>query len=276
MARATMNHIISQLRLKLNDAAPIALASDEYYFGDTVKVSNEYRDLDGNLTNPTAPTVTITDPNGTVTVAAATPTEESTGIFFYNYAPTEVEGYWQYVFGGTVESLPTSWPFKQFRVFVDGAKYTWTDNELQIFLDLHRRRIYRKRLEVDQDSQVFESGFTMLEGSTVAWSGSGDPEDVINIWDRSGRDATAKTPTSYNLVSGTFNFDSEQTLQPYYLDGLSYSIAGAMSECMEQLAADPNRAKSWSRGSVSYTYGDFLDMSRRLRKSAGTDKARLV
>lgn len=276
MARATMNHIIKHLRLKVNDAIPIALASDEYYFGDTVKISNEYRDLDGDLTNPTDPTVTITDPNGTVTVTADTPTEESTGIFFYNYAPTEVEGYWEYVFGGSVESLPTSWPFKQFRVFVDGAKYTWTDNELQTFLDLHRRRLDRVKLDVDQDWQVFEARFTMLEGSVVTWSGAGDPEDVVNIWDRPGRDATAKTPTSYNLTSGTLNFDSEQNLQPYYLDGLSYNINGAMAECMEQLGLDPDRAKSWSRGSVSYTYQDFFDMAKRLRKSAGTDKGRLV
>lgn len=276
MARTTMNHIIKHLRIKLNDATPIALASDEYYFGDTVKVSNEYRDLDGVLTNPTDPTVTITDPNGTVTVTAATPTEESTGIFFYLYAPTEVEGYWEYVFGGSVDGKVTSWPFKQFRVLPDGARYTWTDNELQVFLDLHRRRIYRKKLDVDPDQQVFEGRFTMLEGSVVAWSGSGDPEDVINIWDRASRDATVKTPTSYNLTSGTFNFDSEQTTQPYYLDALSYHINGAMAEAYEQLASDQSRAKAWSRGGISYTYDSFLDMAKRFRKLSGTDKGRLV
>lgn len=158
----------------------------------------------------------------------------------------------------------------------DSASAIWDDDELETYLDLHRRRIYRKKLIVDPDSQVFEAGFTMLEGSTSSWSGAGDPEDVINVWDRTGRAATAKTPTSYNLTSGTFNFDSEQTLQPYYLDGISYSIAGAMAEAMEQLAADPDRAKMWTRGSVSYTYQDFFDMASQWRKSAGTDKGRLV
>lgn len=276
MARITMNHIIRHLRLKLNDSVPIALASDEYYFGDTVKISNEYRNLAGVLTTPTAPTITITDPNGTVTVNADTPTEESTGVFFFNYEPTEVEGYWQFVFGGSVESLETSWPLRQFRVLPDGARFTWTDNELQTFLDLHRRRINRKRLDVDEDWQVFEGRFTMLEGSTVTWSGTGDPEDVINIWDRSGRDATFKAPTSYNLVSGTFRFDSQQNEQPYYLDAYSYSINGAIAEAYEQLASDTARAKSWSRGGVSYTYDSFLDMAKRFKGLSGTDKGRLV
>ena len=276
MARITMNHIIKHLRLRVNDFVPIALASDEYYFGDTVKVSNEYRSLAGVLTTPTDPTVTITDPDGTVTVTAETPTEESTGVWFKNYAPTEVEGYWQYVFGGSVESLPTSWPFKQFRVFVDGAKYTWTDNELQVFLDLHRTRINRKKLDVDPDWQVFEGRHTMLEGSTVTWSGTGDPEEKINIWDRPGRDATFKTPTSFNLTSGTFRFDSEQSSQPYYLDAYTYNINGAMAECFEQLASDQNRAIEWSRGGVSYTYESFLTMAETSRKAAGTPKGRLV
>lgn len=159
----------------------------------------------------------------------------------------------------------------------DTGSLIWTDDdELQVFLDLHRRRLNRVRLDVDQDWQVFEARFTMLEGSIVTWSGAGDPEDVINIWDRPGRDATFKAPTSYNLTSGTFNFDSEQSLQPYYLDGLSYNIAGAIAEAMEQLAMDPNKAKSWSRGGVSYDFQDFMEMGKQWRKLSGPDKGRLV
>ena len=159
----------------------------------------------------------------------------------------------------------------------DADSTIWTDDdELQVFLDLHRRRINRKRLDVDQDWQVFEGRFTMLEGDTDTWSGTGDPEEVINIWDRSGRDATFKTPTSYNLVSGTFNFDSEQNLQPYYLDAISYNINGAIAEAYEQLASDQGKAKSWSRGGVSYTYDGFMDMAQRFRAMSGPDKGRLV
>lgn len=158
----------------------------------------------------------------------------------------------------------------------DTGEDIWSDLQLETFLDLHRRSLNRAKLDVDPDNQVFEARFTMIEGSTSSWSGAGDPEDRINIWDRRGADATAKTPTSYNLVSGTFRFDSEQTLQPYYIDGYAYSINGAMAEAMEQLAADSNRAKQWTRGGVSYTYQDFMDMATTWRKSAGTDKGRLV
>jgi len=159
----------------------------------------------------------------------------------------------------------------------DSGSSIWTDDdELQVYLDIHRRRLYRVSLDVDQDWQVFEARFTMLEGATDTWTGTGDPEEVINIWDRPGRDATFKTPTSYNLVSGTFKFDSEQNQQPYYLDAMSYNVSGAMAEAYEQLAGDPTRAEQWSRGGVSYKYESLLDMAKRFRHSSGTDKGRLV
>jgi len=274
MARITMNHIIKHLRLKLNDATPLPLADDEYYFGDTIKLGNTYNDLDDVATDPTSPTVTITDPNGTVVVDDATPTQSATGVYFYLFAPTAIEGYWEVVFGGSVDGEATQWP-DRFRVYLT-ERFTWTDDELQVFLDLHRERINRKKLDVDPDSQVFEARHTMLEGSVVTWSGTGDPEEKINIWDRSGRDATFKTPTSFNLTSGTFRFDSEQTLQPYYLDAYSYNVNGAIAEAYEQLASDTARATSWSRGSVSYTYDSFLDMAKRFRATSGPQKGRLV
>ncbi len=274
MARPTMNHVIKHLRLKLNDATPLPLASDEYYFGDTIKLQNTYKNLSDVNTDPDTPTVTITDPNGTVTVNADTPTQSATGVYFFNYAPTEVEGWWEVVFAGSISGEATQFP-DRFRVYLT-ERFTWTDDELQVFLDLHRERINRKRLDVDPDWQVFEGRFTMLEGSVVTWSGTGDPEEKINIWDRPGRDATFKTPTSYNLVSGTFRFDSEQTLQPYYLDAYSYNIDGAIAEAYEQLASDAARALSWSRGGVSYTYESFLDMAKRFRATSGPQKGRLV
>ncbi len=274
MARLTMVHIINHLRLKLNDATPVALATDEYYKGDTIKLGVTYRNISDVITDPDDPVVTVTDPNGTVTVDEATPTQEATGVYFYNYAPTAIEGWWETVFAGSISGEPTQYP-DRFRVYLT-EKFTWTDDELQVFLDLHRERINRKRLDVDPDNQVFEARFTMLEGSVVTWSGTGDPEEKINIWDRTGRDATFKTPTSFNLVSGTFRFDSEQTLQPYYLDAYSYHINGAIAEAYEQLASDATRAISWSRGGVRYTYESFLDMAKRFRATSGAQKGRLV
>lgn len=272
MARASMNWLIRHLRMQVNDSVPIALASDEYYFGDTVKISNEYRNLAGVLTNPTDPTVTITDPQGTVTVTAAVPTEESTGVFFYNYAPTEVEGYWQYVFGGSVEALPTSWPFKQFRVFVDGAKYTWTDNELQTILDANRVILRRERLRNDVDQKQFYSERKFLEGSLVTWD---DDDTIIRIWDSSAGSASALTPDSWNLTDSIFVWTAEQN-GTYYLDAKSYNIHGAIADCMDQLSMDRTRATSWSRGGISYTYGDYRDLANTHRALAGAKSTKLV
>lgn len=278
MARTSLGYITKLLRLQVNDAVPIALAPDEYYFGDTVKVSNEYRDLDGDLTNPTDPTVTVTAPNGTVTVNAATPTEESTGIFFYNYAPTEVEGYWEYVFGGSVESLPTKWPFKQFRVFVDGAKYTWTDNELQKFLDLNRRSIRRELLTPASDGLEFSSAFQLLEGTFATEDEEGASWDndraIIKLWSGSGSGATAITPDSWNLVDGIVGFDTEQS-NSVYMDARRYVLNGAIAMCYEQLASDPTRATAWTRGSVSYTFGDFQQMAQYHRNLMGAKTTRV-
>ncbi len=258
--------------MQANDSVPIALASDEYYFGDTVKITNEYRDLDGNLTTPTDPTVTITDPNGTVTVTAAIPAEESTGIFFYNYAPTEVEGYWLYVFGGSVDALPTSWPLKQFRVFVDGAKYTWTDNELQTILDANRMIIRRELLRNDVDQKQFYSESKFLEGSLVTWD---DDATKIKIWNSSAGSATAATPDSWNLTDGIFTWTADQN-NTYYLDAKSYNIHGAIADCMDQLAMDRTRATAWTRGGVSYTYSEYKELAMTHRSLAGAKSTKLV
>ena len=272
MARASMNWLIQHLRMQINDSVPIALASDEYYKGDTVKLSNDYKDFDGVLTNPTSPTITITDPNGTVTVNAATPTEESTGVFIYYYAPTAVEGYWKVEFDGSVDSKETVWPMQQFRVFVDGGKYTWTDNELQRILDANRRIIRRERLRADVDGKQYASERGMLEGSVVTWD---DDDTIIAIWDSDSGSATSKTPASWNLVDGIFVWTADQNAT-YYLDAKTYNIHAAIADCMDQLAMDRTRAVSWSRGSVSYTYSNFIDLAKTHRSLAGARSTKIV
>lgn len=136
MARTTMNHIIKHLRLKLNDVSPTPLTSTEYYKTDTIKLRNTYKDLDGNNTDPTSPTITIIDPNGTVTVSAETPTQEATGIYFYLYAPTAVDGYWKAEFGGSVDGEATLWPHdslcfhpKRIHGQMMNCRYSWIFTE---------------------------------------------------------------------------------------------------------------------------------------------------
>ncbi len=271
MARASMNWLIRHLRMQINDSVPIALADDEYYVGDAVKLSNTYKDLDGVLTDPTSPTITITDPNGTVTVNAATPTQESTGVYFYYYAPTAVEGYWKVEFGGTVSTLATAWPFQRFRVFLD-EKFTWTDDELQRILDANRRIIRRELLRADVDGKQYASERGMLEGSVVTWD---DDDTIIAIWNSDSGSATAATPDSWNLTDGIFTWTSDQNAT-YYLDAKTYNIHAAIADCMDQLSMDRARAVSWSRGGVSYTYNNFIDLAKTHRALAGARSTKLV
>ena len=271
MARASMNWLIRYLRMQVNDSVPIAL-DDEYYFGDTVKLSNDYNDLDGDLTDPVSPTITITDPNGTVTVSAATPDQESTGVYIYYYAPTEIEGYWKVEFGGTVETYVTSWPMQQFRVFVDGGKYTWTDNELQTILDANRTIIRRERLRNDVDQKQFYSERKFLEGSLVTWD---NDDTIIKIWDSDAGSASAASPDSWNLTDGIFVWTAAQN-NTLYLDAKSYNMHGAIADCMDQLAMDRTRATAWTRGGVSYTYNDFRDIAKDHRSQAGAKSTKIV
>lgn len=157
----------------------------------------------------------------------------------------------------------------------DTDESIWTDDQLQTYLDMHRKRIRRERLTQDIDNQVYRSQYTLLEGDADTWTGAGDPTDVLNIWEDSGSDADEVTPDSWNLTDGTFIFDSEQDSTPYYLDCFTYDLHAAIAECLEQLAMDENKAKQWGRGGVNYTPYDLMQMAEYHRKRVG-GKARLI
>lgn len=150
-----------------------------------------------------------------------------------------------------------TWIIKLLRLKVnDSQEDIWNDDELQNYLDMHRRRLRRVKLTRDESLQVFQCSYGLLEGSpdhgvgtAIDWSGAGIPTDIINIWNGAGEDATGKTPDSFNLIAGTFAFDSRRDDEPYYIDGYTYDLEAAIAECLEQLAMDHNRAKQWGQGS---------------------------
>ena len=74
-------------------------------------------------------------------------------------------------------------------------------------------------------------------------------------------------PDWWNLVNGEFGWDADHD-DDVYLDGTAFLINGAIAECMDQLAMDSSKAKAWSRGSVSYTQYDLLEMAKYHRKLA--------
>ncbi len=254
MVRDSMAWLIRNLRLKANDEGPAVLDSDEYYLGDSIKLTYTYRDDDGVATDPVSPTVSVWDPEGTKVVDAIPPTKSGTGVYYHHYHIPEPgpEGVWRTEFAGIVNGTIREYP-TEFEAML--SKRIWTDDELQDYLDMHRIHVYRELLYQDVEAKVFSSKFGTFEGD-------------VTLWDGNGVGAVEMPPDSYNLVDGIFTFEENQN-GPYYLDGKSYNIHGAIAECMEQLAMDPHKAREWGRGSVKYTHYDLMEMAKYHRNFAG-------
>jgi hypothetical protein len=102
-------------------------------------------------------------------------------------------------------------------------------------------------------------------------------EDDVTLWDSDSGNAAEVSSSSYtaNLVDGVFVFTQDQN-NDYYLDGKSYNLHGAIAECLEQLAMDPNKAREWERGSVKYSHYDYMEMAKYHRNLAGPGSTMVV
>lgn len=140
----------------------------------------------------------------------------------------------------------------------------WLDDELQNYLDMHRVHIYREKLVYDPCAKIYHSNFGMLEAD-------------VSLWDSNQPNAREILNSNYtvNLLDGTFKFTTIQ-VGTYYLDAKSYNIHGAIAECLEQLAMDQNKAKAWSRGSVTYTHYDLMEMAKYHRNLLGLKNANFL
>lgn len=140
----------------------------------------------------------------------------------------------------------------------DTGSAIWTDDQLEDYLDMHRAHIRRELLSKEVDEKQFWSTYELLEGVAATWD---DDATIIKMWDSDASAATAVTPDDFNLIDGSFGFDDAQS-GSYYLDARTHDLHGAIAECMEQLAMDSTKAKQWSRGGVSYTQYDFMEMGK--------------
>ncbi len=139
----------------------------------------------------------------------------------------------------------------------DTESEIWTDEQLQDYLDMWRININRERLKVGSDGYTYYSSYGMLESDVKLWDGA----------DGSANEIPGNKYVS-NLVDGVFTFFSKMDTN-CYLDGKSYNIHAGIAECLEQLAMDQNKARSWSRGAVSYTHYDLMEMAKYHRNLAG-------
>ena len=133
----------------------------------------------------------------------------------------------------------------------------WLDDELQNYLDMHRIHLVKEPLAYDPSAKIYRSGYGMLEADSSLWDSNLPGAIEIN-----------NSKYTANLIDGTFGFEISQDCT-YYLDAKSYDIHGAIAECLEQLAMDQNRAKTWNRGSVSYTHYDLMEMAQYHRNLTG-------
>ncbi|MBD3181049.1 hypothetical protein GF312_02085 [Candidatus Poribacteria bacterium] len=255
--RQSMAWLIKHLRGKVHDDNPMALTDGQHYMGDTIRLTCTYTDLSGNADNPYMPEVTVWDTHGSKRMDSAIPIYTGeVGEYHYNYRipPEGPEGVWRAEFTGTVSGSIRQYPV-EFTVIESNR--VWSDAELQNILDMHRIHIIRERLNHGADGETYYSRYSMLE-------------DNVKIWDGRHTSSTEISSDKYtvNLIDGAFTLPNT-SWEEYYLDAVSYNIHGAVAECMEQLAMDPNKAKSWDRGSVKYTHYDYLEMARHHRGLSG-------
>lgn len=75
--------------------------------GGTIRLDARYVDGTGALTNPTTPRISIIDANSVTQVSNATPTQDGTGLFHYDYTVPAlgVLGLWTARWTGTINSV---------------------------------------------------------------------------------------------------------------------------------------------------------------------------
>ena len=256
MARSTLNSIIAEVRRKVFDFLPDTFGASVHMVGDAIRLGFQFRDM-ASVAATLAGTavVKVYSPqeitmlsNGVMTVSSAT------GFRYYDYQSSNAmsQGIWRAEFIGSVGSVRRH-GFQQFEIMK--SQYIWTPDEIQTVLDRHR--IFtgetREKLSRSVDYKRYWS-----ESQNYEWA------NLFNTGDSVG---TGVTPDTANLVAGEWTFTTAQDGE-LYVEGHYFNIYGAAAELLEELAADPNRAESWTRGAVSQQGTSALDLATYYRRIA--------
>jgi len=264
MARSTMTWIINELRRKVHDIGVEQLDDDVVALGDTVRLRCVYYNFASTPVSPTISRIKIVNPNASTIVASATTAASSaTGVRYYDYHVSTVqpEGVFRAEFSGYLGSVYSVFPFE---FEVRKTQRIWSDDELQNYLDRHRVFIgspLREELKRDNLYKRYLSDFDTFE-----WA------DIYTTQDSTG---TEVTPTASNLIAGEFTFTTAQDKE-LYLEGHICDIYLSAAECLEELAGDPSRSSQWSRGGVSHTSQNVLELAKYYRYMSGGVQSRKI
>jgi hypothetical protein len=267
--RSTMFDIIKDLRRKVFDYQPESLDTDEYPPGDTIQFTIYFKDHAGIAADPLTSSIKITDSQNNIRVSSGTLTKDVVGTYLYYYSvpATCTPGDWTMQAEGDVATYASVKPdvFK-----VRSRHFVWTDEELQRVLDRHRVRYTRETITPDWNYLIYSTnGIKNLESATL-----------YTMPDNSGS-AISTSLYSADLNVGEFTFtiaqntniypvSSEYPGYEYYMDGISHNIFASAEELLIELLADPSRASSWSRGSISQTGYKLTDLVREYRGKSGS------
>jgi hypothetical protein len=249
-ARTALLPIIAELRRRVRDMGPEDLDSGVQYVGDVIRLTCTYKNLASAATTPTTPRVNIYDPAGTQRVTTATTVNVSTGVERYDYdIPTAgPEGTWRAEFTGVIDGATSAYT-EEFDARI--RQRTWTDDELQRYLDIHSEAI-EEREELKHDA-AYKEYFTDKDTfeSAVLWGGSGKTADAIS--------STAYTA---NLTAGRWTFSSARSTT-LYVDGIYHNTYLAAAEMLFELSGDPSRSFRWGRGAVQHESVNPLTLAKQ-------------
>jgi len=257
MARIAMQWIIAELRRKIFDYGAEILDSDVYFAGDTIKLSQQFKTLASVAATAASAKINVYSPSEIIKVSNGTCSVSTVKSWvYYNFATSTgvSQGVWRAEFTGSVGSSRRRY---QTEFQIRRTQRIWTDDELQNYLD--RSRIFigvnnaRELLQRSADYKRYVSNFDTWEWAT--------------LYDSPDNTASAITPTASNLVAGEWTFTTAQSKE-LYVEGHCYNTYAASAECLEELAGDPSRSSTWSRGGVSHKSQDPLELALYYRRLA--------
>lgn len=256
MARSTLQPLIKDLRRKVYDYLPDTFEASVHMVGDAVRLAFQFRDMasvaatvaNTGIAKIYSPQEALITSDGIMAVSSAT------GMRYYDFQSSNgmSQGVWRAEFQGTVGAVRRR-GFQQFEL--RNSQYLWTDDEMQIALD--RARIFTgKKRELLKRNVAFTR--YLSDASNYEWATLYNTETSIG---------TAVTPDNADLIAGEWTFNTAQS-KDLFVEGHYFNIYAAASELLEELAADPNRAAIWSRGAVSQTGTQPLELATYYRRLA--------